>query len=83
MKDKFDLFSSVKQKVQSAMGSSSFPDFEQDVKENIYHLVESILRKMDIVTREEFDAQQQVLRHTRERLETLEEKVAALEEKFK
>jgi BMFP domain-containing protein YqiC len=36
---------------------------------------------MDLVTREEFDVQQAVLARTRAKLETLEQQVAAMEEK--
>ncbi|MGH1373146.1 MAG: accessory factor UbiK family protein [Cellvibrionaceae bacterium] len=42
-------------------------------------LLESALRKMNLVSREEFDAQQAVLQRTREKLEQLEQTVAALE----
>jgi len=38
-------------------------------------------QRMDLVTREEFDIQSKVLARTREKLEALEAKVAALENK--
>jgi len=38
------------------------------------------LAKLNVVTREEFDAQQAVLARTRARLEALEQQVAALEQ---
>lgn len=41
--------------------------------------VQSAMGKMDLVTREEFDAQAAVLQRTRERLEQLEKQVADLE----
>lgn len=37
------------------------------------------LRKLDLVTREEFDAQSAVLQRTRQRLEALEEQLQQLE----
>ena len=40
-----------------------------------------MFKKMDLVTREEFDLQSRVLAKTREKLEALEEKVTALEKK--
>ncbi|MYM63851.1 accessory factor UbiK family protein [Pseudomaricurvus sp. HS19] len=43
-------------------------------------LLESALRKMNLVTREEFDAQSAVLLRTREKLEALEKLVAELEQ---
>ena len=42
-------------------------------------LFESTLRKLNLVSREEFDAQQAVLQRTREKLEALEKKLADLE----
>lgn len=45
-------------------------------------LLESILRKLNLVTREEFDAQQAVLQRTRLKLEELEKKVVALQERM-
>lgn len=42
-------------------------------------LLESALRKMNLVSREEFDAQQAVLQRTREKLEQLEQQMAELE----
>lgn len=41
--------------------------------------VQSAMGKMDLVTREEFDAQTAVLQRTRERLEALEKQFAELE----
>ena len=46
-------------------------------------IVESALRKLDLVTREEFDAQQAVLMRTREKLDSLEKEVEALHEQLK
>jgi len=43
-------------------------------------VIESALRKMNIVTREEFDAQQAVLMRTREKLEALEARILELEQ---
>ena len=39
-------------------------------------------QKMDLITRQEFDIQVQVLAKTREKLEALEAKLALLEEKI-
>jgi ubiquinone biosynthesis accessory factor UbiK len=42
-------------------------------------LLESLIRKLQLVTREEFDAQQAVLLRTRLKVEELEKAVAALQ----
>ena len=55
------------------------PVFEQ-IDRNARSLLQSALTRLDVVSREEFDAQSAVLKRTRERLEALEAKIAALDE---
>jgi len=50
-------------------------DFERNAKS----AVQGALGNLDLVTREEFDVQAEVLKRTRAKLETLEARVAALE----
>lgn len=52
-------------------------------KKELQAAVQSALGKMDVVTREEFDAQAAVLQRTRERLEKLEQQLAELETQTK
>lgn len=52
-------------------------------KKELQAAVQSALGKMDVVTREEFDAQAAVLQRTRERLEKLEQQLAELEQSQK
>jgi hypothetical protein len=54
---------------------------QQDLQKNIHTLLQGALAKLDLVTREEFDTQTQVLLRTREKLEQLEKTIAELEEK--
>ena len=54
---------------------------QEDVQKNIHTLLQGALSRLDLVTREEFDAQSQVLMRTREKLEQLEQLVSDLEEK--
>ncbi len=51
------------------------------MKKNLQALVKSIIAELNLVTREEFDVQTQVLLRTREKIDSLEEKIAALEKK--
>ena len=53
---------------------------QEDVQKNIHTLLQGALSRLDLVTREEFDAQSQVLARTREKLEQMEKLVAAMEE---
>ena len=50
-----------------------------DIEKNARALLSGFFAKLDLVTREEFDIQAQVLQRTREKLKALEERVARLE----
>lgn len=50
-----------------------------DVEKNLKAAVTGGLARLDLVTREEFDVQAQVLARTREQLQALEQRLAALE----
>lgn len=50
-----------------------------DIEKNARALLSGFFAKLDLVTREEFDVQTQVLQRTREKLKLLEERVARLE----
>ncbi len=50
-----------------------------DLEKNARALLSGFFAKLDLVSREEFDIQAQVLQRTREKLKALEERVARLE----
>ena len=50
-----------------------------DIEKNARALLSTFFTKLDLVSREEFDIQSQVLQRTREKLEALEARVAKLE----
>jgi len=52
---------------------------QADVEKNIRAAMSATFAKLDLVTREEFDIQTQVLHRTREKLEALEKVVSELE----
>ena len=54
-----------------------------DVEDNINALLKSTFTKMDLINREEFDVQTEVLKKTRAKLEALEIKITDLEDKLK
>lgn len=54
-------------------------EVQQDVQNNIRAALNSAFAKLNLVTREEFDVQSEVLARTRAKLEALEAQVAALE----
>jgi ubiquinone biosynthesis accessory factor UbiK len=51
----------------------------RDLEKNARALLTGFFARLDLVTREEFDVQSDVLRRTREKLEQLEAKVIELE----
>lgn len=51
----------------------------EDAEQNFRAVLRASLSRLDLVARDEFDAQTRVLERTRARLEELEKKVAALE----
>jgi BMFP domain-containing protein YqiC len=53
-----------------------------DLVANFRDVLRSGLRRLDLVTREEFDAQRGVLLRTREMVEELEVRIAELEERL-
>jgi BMFP domain-containing protein YqiC len=51
----------------------------KDLERNVKALLTSSLSRLDLVTRQEFDIQREVLQRTREKVEALETRVADLE----
>lgn len=74
----FELFSTINQQIGQLL-----PDVAKSAQEDINAQAKAALiglvGKLDLVTREDFDIQQQVLLRTREKLEAMEKRVAALE----
>lgn len=57
-------------------------DLGEDFDKKLRSLLQSQLGKLDLVSREEFDIQTQVLLRTREKLMKMEQRVSALETRF-
>ena len=51
----------------------------KDIEKNLRAMLSAAFSRLDLVTREEFDVQQGVLRRTREKLEQMEARFAELE----
>ena len=50
-----------------------------DIEKNARALLSGFFARLDLVSREEFDVQVQVLQRTREKMKALEERIARLE----
>jgi len=66
-------------KIREIVRDSPLPDIEM----NIDALLKSMFTKMELVTREEFDVQTEVLKRTRQKLEELEKKLSEIEARKK
>jgi ubiquinone biosynthesis accessory factor UbiK len=78
MKQPNDVFNDLQSKVSDLLKNSP----ARDVERNVRAMLSQGFSKLELVTREEFDAQTQVLVRTRARLEELERRVAELEQKL-
>lgn len=67
------------EEISSKLGDTIAQSPAKDLEKNVKSLMGSAFNRMDLVTREEFDIQQQVLIKTRELLTQLEQRVAVLE----
>ena len=66
-------------RVSAAVSNVLPSQLSSDVKKNMRAALQSALERLDLVTREELEVQQAVLARTREKLQELEKKIAALE----
>ncbi|MDR5853443.1 accessory factor UbiK family protein [Caballeronia sp. LZ062] len=78
MKQPNDVFNDLQQKMSELFKNSP----AKDVEKNMKAMLSQGFSKLDLVTREEFDTQTQVLVRTRARLEELEKRVAQLEQRM-
>lgn len=69
------LFADLQRRVADLMATAPTAEFEKHLREAL----SSALSRMDLVTREEFDQQQQQLARARQKLADLEARLAALE----
>ena len=56
-------------------------DLKKASEQKLRLALESMLQKLDVVSREEYEVQTEVLQRTRQRLEELEQRLAILEKK--
>jgi len=69
----------ISQKIEQSL-PESMRVIKNDAEKTVRSTVMNAFQKMELVTREEFDIQTQVLARTRARLEALEARVAELEQ---
>jgi BMFP domain-containing protein YqiC len=72
------LFEQLQGKISALLAQSP----AQDLERNLKALLAGFFSRLDLVTREEFDVQRQVLLRTREKIEQLEARVSELEQRM-
>jgi len=77
--DRTNFFDDLQSKINQALENSPAKDIEKNVKA----MLTQGFSKLDLVTREEFDIQTQVLAKTRAKLDALEARVTELEAQLK
>jgi ubiquinone biosynthesis accessory factor UbiK len=73
------LNAKIIEEISSKLSAVANSSPAKDVEKNMRALLSQGFAKLDLVTREEFDVQTQVLARTREKLAALEKLVAELE----
>lgn len=76
--DKLQFLNELNKKLCDALPQSAHT-LKKDIEKNFHTLLQSAFSKLDLVTREEFDAQTKVLARSRKKIESLEAKVKELE----
>lgn len=69
-------------RIATAVADALPPELGEEVKRNVRAVVQSALARMNVVTTEELEVQEAVLRRTRDKVERLEARLAELEAKL-
>ena len=78
MRDNFKIEEFTRQVLDSL--PSDLGKFQTDVEKNIKSALQAAFSKLDLVSREEFDIQTELLSRTRALVEELEKKISDLEQ---
>jgi BMFP domain-containing protein YqiC len=73
------LIQEISNKINEMVKNSPISDLDK----NIHALIQGAFTKMELVSREEYDAQTKVLAETRAKLDALEQRLASLESSVK
>ena len=76
------MFEDIAQKLGSVL-PEGVKSIQEDMEKNFKTVLQNSFAKMDLVTREEFDVQTQVLARSREKLDKMEKQIQALEATLK
>jgi BMFP domain-containing protein YqiC len=79
MQEKFDVESLVRRLTEDLPASARA--FRTDIEAHAGRVLKDATKRLDLVSREEFDSQARVLARSRELITALEARIAALEQK--
>ena len=72
------LLDDIARRLSDAMPAAA-KTVQDDLEKNLRAAAQAVFARLDLVTREEFDVQRKVLARSREKIEQLEQQIAALE----
>lgn len=75
------LFNAVNEKLEGLLPEDG-PSIRDELNKNLKIAIQGAISRLDLVTREEFDAQTLVLQRTRSMVDELEKQVAELEQQI-
>ncbi|MFB3101010.1 MAG: accessory factor UbiK family protein [Gammaproteobacteria bacterium] len=80
--NKEDIDASIQQAIQQAVKliPNDMTRFREDVEKNLKSTIQATFSKFDLVSREEFDIQTELLSRTRALVEELEKKISDMEQ---
>ena len=78
---KFDFLNDLGKKLCDAL-PENMQALKKDMEKNFHTILQGTFNKLDLVTREEFDAQTKVLARSRQKIEALEKQIQELEKKI-
>ena len=74
------IFKNIQKKITESI-PEDIDALKGDLKQNIQAAIEAQIKKLDLVTREELEIQELILKRTREKLEKLEKDIESLDKK--
>jgi BMFP domain-containing protein YqiC len=74
MKNMEKIFKNIQKKITESI-PEDIDALKGDLKQNIQAAIEAQIKKLDLVTREELEIQELILKRTREKLEKLEKDI--------
>ncbi len=75
------IFDDFAKKISEGL-PSGVKNFQEEMEKNVKTMLQNGIAKLDLVTREEFEVQTQVLARTRSKVDELEIKIAQLEQQL-